>query len=614
VLSPVAIVTPPFSRPVAAAPDDVVTFPDVNLKAVIRAAIGIPSGDIYEKDLLLLTTLDGTGKGIIDLTGLEYCIDLTHLFLSNNETNDISPLENLINLTYLSISGNEISDISPLENLTHLTYLSISGNEISDISPLENLTHLTGLDLHGNQISEISPLENLTDLTALILYSNQISDISPLENLINLTGLYLGNNEISDISPLEDLINLTRLYLGSNEISDISSLENLTDLTGLNLGCNQIDDISSLENLINLTGLYLGNNEISDILPLRNPTDLIGLDLGNNKISDISPLEDLTNLTGLYLGNNQINDISPLRNLTNLIYLSISGNEVSDILPLQDLTDLTYLNLNSNQISDIQPLVDNAGLAAGDSVYLDGNPLDSNSIDSLTTALGARGVTVYYIPADIEVVPPTLAFGEVELGTATTLSVTISNVGNVGSVDLTVSGISLASAGGGQFSITLTPTTPLVLPAGDDAEVEVTFIPSAEVDSFSDILQITSHDPDEPLVEVALSGTGVYAGLPPSEQIANILDFFEKSVNNGSLVGGSPGKSAEHRLNALRNMLKAAGNYIEQGSMGKACQQLLDAYHKTDGQSKPPDFVTGDAAPQLASLIQDLMDSLWCSQ
>jgi len=72
-------------------------------------------------------------------------------------------------------------------------------------------------------------------------------------------------------------------------------------------------------------------------------------------------------------------------------------------------------------------------------VYLDGNPLNSNSIDSLTTALGARGVTIYYIPADIEVVPSTLVFGEVKLGTAATLSVTISNVGNA---DLMVTGIS----------------------------------------------------------------------------------------------------------------------------------------------------------------------------
>ena len=70
----------------------------------------------------------------------------------------------------------------------------------------------------------------------------------------------------------------------------------------------------------------------------------------------------------------------------------------------------------------------------------------------------------------------------------------------------------------------------------------------------------------------------------------------------------------EHRLNALRNMLEAAGNYIEQGSMRKACQQLLDAYHRTDGQSKPPDFVTGDAASHLANLIQGLVDSLGCSQ
>ncbi|MBA7476547.1 hypothetical protein ES707_11934 [subsurface metagenome] len=579
---------PPFPRPVAAAPDVEVTFPDVNLEAVIRAAIGEPLGDIYDVDLLPLTTLDGTGKGIIDLAGLEYCVNLTHLFLSNNEISGISFLQSLTNLTYLSLYRNEIRGISSLQSLTNLTYLNLSDNEVSDISLLENLINLTRLSLSNNQIS----------------------DISLLENLINLTDLYLSNNQISDISPLENLINLTRLSLSNNQINDISTLQDLTDLTRLSLSNNQIIDISPLKKLTDLTGLYLGSNEISDIPLFEDPTNLTGLSLSGNEIIDISPLKKLTNLTRLSLSGNEIIDISPLKDLTNLTSLSLSNNQISDISPLENLTDLTYLNINNNQISDIQPLVDNVGLAAGDTLYLDGNPLNSDSIDSLTTALGARGITVYYIPADIEVVPLTLVFGEVELGTATTLSVTISNVGNA---DLTVTDISLAPAGSGQFSITLTPTFPLVLPVGVDAEAEITFIPS-EVGSFSAILQITSDDPDEPLVEVTLSGTGVYAGLPPSEQIAKILDFFESSVDNDSLVGDGPGKSAEHRLNALRNMLEAAGNYIEQGSMGKACQQLLNAYHKIDGQSKPPDFVTGDATPHLASLIQDLIDTLWCSQ
>jgi len=54
-----------------------VTFPDANLEAVIRDAIGKPTGEIFYVDLLPLTTLDGSGKGIIDLNGLEYCINLT---------------------------------------------------------------------------------------------------------------------------------------------------------------------------------------------------------------------------------------------------------------------------------------------------------------------------------------------------------------------------------------------------------------------------------------------------------------------------------------------------------------------------------------------------------
>ena len=34
--------------------DEVVTFPDANMEAVIREAIGKPGGDIYESDLALL--------------------------------------------------------------------------------------------------------------------------------------------------------------------------------------------------------------------------------------------------------------------------------------------------------------------------------------------------------------------------------------------------------------------------------------------------------------------------------------------------------------------------------------------------------------------------------
>jgi hypothetical protein len=59
-------------------------------------------------------------------------------------------------------------------------------------------------------------------------------------------------------------------------------------------------------------------------------------------------------------------------------------------------------------------------------------------------------------------------------------------------------------------------------------------------------------------------------------------------------------------------MIDAAGDLIEEGNIAGACRQLQDAYKKTDGFPRPPDFVTGDAADDLAQKIQELRESLGC--
>lgn len=99
---------------------------------------------------------------------------------------------------------------------------------------------------------------------------------------------------------------------------------------------------------------------------------------------------------------------------------------------------------------------------------------------------------------------------------------------------------------------------------------------------------------------------------PPLEQIANILEFFDQSVADGTLVGEGPGNSAKGRLNALRNMIKAAGNLIIDEDIEETCQQLQDAFNRTDGQFPPPDFAAGSAASDLAKLIQNLRSDLEC--
>jgi len=274
--------------------EEAVTFPDPNLEAAIREAIGKPTGPICPSDLEGLTSLDASKKNIADITGLENCTSLT----------------------WLNIYYNQISNISPLANLTSLAYLWIGVNSISDISPLANLTNLTEVNIKENSLSDISALANLTSLTRLIAESNQISDISPLANLTSLTYLNLQNNQISNISPLANLTSLTRLPLEWNQISDISALANLTSLTYLNLQNNQINDISPLANLTNLTWLnlsYMQWNQISDISPLANLTNLTWLNLSVNQIYDISPLVDNPGLgegDRVFLGNNPLSSDS----------------------------------------------------------------------------------------------------------------------------------------------------------------------------------------------------------------------------------------------------------------------------------------------------------------
>jgi hypothetical protein len=90
------------------------------------------------------------------------------------------------------------------------------------------------------------------------------------------------------------------------------------------------------------------------------------------------------------------------------------------------------------------------------------------------------------------------------------------------------------------------------------------------------------------------------------------LEFFDKSVTDGILTGDGPGKSAPHRLNALRNILEMAGDLIAINDIEGACGQLKAASKKCDDEFPPPDFVQGDAAEDLYNMILELMTELGC--
>lgn len=113
---------------------EAVAFADPNLEAAIREAIHIPERPIYRSDLAGLTSFSASARNISHLSGLEHCIDLTHLDLSHNQIGNISPVGNLTNLAYLQLDLNGISNISPLvqnEGLGEGDAVYLRGNPLS---------------------------------------------------------------------------------------------------------------------------------------------------------------------------------------------------------------------------------------------------------------------------------------------------------------------------------------------------------------------------------------------------------------------------------------------------------------------------------------------------
>jgi len=240
------------------------------------------------------------------------------------------------------------------------------------ISDVDSITEL-GCDDAG--ITDLTGLEYFTGMGVIGVAFNDITDLTPLENMAVIWGLNVtGNPLLTDLSPVASLTTLAHFSGGQTAISDISPLANLTHLEQVALNDCDVTDFSPLYNLPVLESLNIESNALGDISFMANLTHLKIIGLSSCQISDISPLAGLTGLERIYLFNNQIVDLTALENLTNLI----------------------VLDLNWNSVEDLQPLVDNAGLGAGDFVYLQNNPLTGASVAAQIQALQDRGVTVNY--------------------------------------------------------------------------------------------------------------------------------------------------------------------------------------------------------------------------
>ena len=92
----------------------IVVVPDLNLRKAINLMLGKNSMDALNRgDLANLVSLSAPGMGIVDLTGLEWAVNLTFADLRDNKITSIAPLSGLVNLTVLT-TGNPIGSPDPV--------------------------------------------------------------------------------------------------------------------------------------------------------------------------------------------------------------------------------------------------------------------------------------------------------------------------------------------------------------------------------------------------------------------------------------------------------------------------------------------------------------------
>lgn len=338
--------------------------PDDNFE---QALIDLGLDDVLDdyvltENIVTVTSLNLTGRGIEDVTGIADFHALTHLvlFLNNLSELDVSSNTELI---FLNGEDNSIENLNVtgcvnLEYLwmpeNHLTELDISTNSALHELIL-NSNFLEDLDLSMNPEIEIlncsqNNLLNLdltaqTNLKIVACNSNQLSELD-LSNNLRLKELACSANELI-ILELGELDSLTFLTANSNELTFVN-LKNGNNLNmpfcvlydNPDLLCVQVDDVLYAESnwrpatddqttFNELCGLAMVEVNGGNNVPIYpNPThSAINFNLtsaGSYAIVSVSGEKMLTG--SVQVGKNTI-DLARLTPGTYFIQLEISGNQ-----------------------------------------------------------------------------------------------------------------------------------------------------------------------------------------------------------------------------------------------------------------------------------------------
>lgn len=227
-----------------------ITFSDKQFEEVIRNNLNKSEGIITKADMCKVTSLKISGINIKNIQEIEYCNNLSALYLDNTKIDFQNVLTKLNKLTDVEIVNQEITDLSFLNacnllktlKIDHCNFsgdLSTCGSHLSSeqltrcVITHTNLKTLTGigsfigdskikyLTLNNNRLTSIDGIQNIKnlDFPVIDLRNNKLTDLAPLCT-VKCNRLLIKGNNIYTYSPVADLTGDEMLFYEGEESSD----------------------------------------------------------------------------------------------------------------------------------------------------------------------------------------------------------------------------------------------------------------------------------------------------------------------------------------------------------------------------------------------------------
>jgi hypothetical protein len=329
-----------------------VLIPDQNFKSYLLAQLAINTNSDTEIQVSEASAFTGSincsGQGITDLTGIEAFTSLTQLFCNLNSLSGIYLNSNTA-LTHLDFSNNQISYIN-LDQNTALTYIKCSGNTLTYINT-NLMPNLNYLYCEQNSINTLY-LGNNTNLLKLNCSQNWLSNLDVHSNTA-LNEINCAYN--SSIISLDFSLNTALMTITCNDnmltslnvkngINTSISNTNFKAYNNSNLNCIEVDNPSySATNWTNVdpTVIYNTNCTSTSLNSLND--NLLKMNIYPNPTSSLLYIEvkeqkqlSVVNVLGDIVLKQTINGLSKIdvSNLTSGVYFiqdSKSGKAIKFI-------------------------------------------------------------------------------------------------------------------------------------------------------------------------------------------------------------------------------------------------------------------------------------------